>query len=233
MHPKDIRYQILTRFEGMTFASRLCYVETLDLRIRLGGVGRDMATRDSEAHLNEAWHYEPASGKRRRGRLLWQVADVSALLAGVFALGIALTAPLAWVFRSDAEIIAEREAGLAGEVRAMRMEPVQTGSARDPGDTAEALEILARERTAKAAAERAAYDAHARLAAAERAVQEARRDLEAEQTARQATHDRLAEVSEELARERTAKEAAEVAAKEAQTRKPKGWKLLKVERWTW
>jgi hypothetical protein len=57
--------------------------------------------------------------------------------------------------------------------------------------------------------------------------------LETEQTARQATHDRLAEVSEELARERAAKETAEAAAKEAQTRKPKGWKLLKVERWTW
>ena len=39
--------------------------------------------------------------------------------------------------------------------------------------------------------------------------------------------------SEELARERAAKETAEAAAKEAQTRKPKGWKLLKVERWTW
>ena len=219
----------------MTFGSRLCYVETLQLADQAGGFERDMATRDSEEHLSEAWHYEPAPGKRRRGRMLWQVADVSALLAGVFALGIALTAPLAWVFRSDAEIIADREAGLEtpGETRVMRMQPVHTGSARDPSDTAEALEILARERTAKAAAERAAYDAHARLAAVERAMQEARRDLEVEQTARQATHDRLAEVSEELARERAAKETAEVAAKEAQTRKPKGWKLLKVERWTW
>ena len=69
-----------------------------------------MATRDSEEHLSEAWHYEPAPGKRRRGRLMWQVAEVSALLAGVFALGIALTAPLAWVSRSDAEIVADREA---------------------------------------------------------------------------------------------------------------------------
>lgn len=194
-----------------------------------------MATRDSEEHLSEAWHYEPAPGNRRRGRMLWQVAEVSALLAGVFALGIALTAPLAWVSRTDAEFVADREAGVEtpGEVRAMRMEPVHTGSARDPSDTAEALEILARERAAKAAAERAAYDAHARLAVAERAMQEARRELEVAQTARQATHERLTEVSEELARERTAKETAELAAKEAQTRKRKGWKLLKVERWTW
>jgi hypothetical protein len=36
-----------------------------------------------------------------------------------------------------------------------------------------------------------------------------------------------------LARERTAKEAAELAAKEALSRKRKGWRLLKVERWTW
>ena len=55
-------------------------------------------------------------------------------------------------------------------------------------------------------------------------MQDARRELEAEQTARQATHERLTEVSEELARERTAKEAAEVAAKEAQSRKRKGWR---------
>jgi len=194
-----------------------------------------MVTRNREQDLGEAWGYEPAPGKHRRGRMLWQVAEVSALLAGVFALGIALTAPLAWVFRSDGEVVADREAGpeLIGEARVMRMEPVHTGSARDPGDTAEALEILARERAAKAAAERAAYDAHARLAAVERTMQEARRELETEQTARQATHDRLNEVSEELARERTARETAEVAAKEAQSRKRKGWRLLKVERWTW
>lgn len=191
-----------------------------------------MVTRDSEEE-GGAWHYEPAPGKRLHSRLR-QVAEVSALLAGVFALGIALTSPLAWVFRSEAEIVTEREAeAAAGTARVMRVEPVLTGSARDIGDTAEALEILARERAAKAAAERAAYDAHARLAVAERAVQEARQQLEAEQVARQATHERLNEVSEELARERTAKEAAELAAKDAQTRKRKGWRLLKVERWTW
>jgi hypothetical protein len=201
-----------------------------------------MVTRDSEEELGGAWHYEPAPNKQPHSRLR-QVAEVSALLAGVFALGIALTSPLAWVFRSDGDVIADQEArpGSPGEARVMRMEPVQTGSARDIGDTAEALEILARERAAKAAAERAAYDAHARLAVAERAVQEARQQLEVEQAARQATHERLNEVSEELARERTAKEAAELAAKEAtelaakdaQTRKRKGWRLLKVERWTW
>ena len=192
-----------------------------------------MVTRNSEAHLNDTWRYEP-DPEGLRGRI-WQVAEVSALLAGVVALGIALTAPLAWMLRSDGEVVADREGGLEppGETRIMRMEPVHTGSARDPGDAVETLEILARERTAKAAAERAAYEAHARLAAAERAMQEARRELEAEQTARQATHERLTEVSEELARERTAKEAAEVAAKEAQSRKRKGWRLLKVERWTW
>jgi hypothetical protein len=194
-----------------------------------------MVTKDSEEDLSEAWHYEPAPSKRPPGRLLWQVAEVSALLAGLVALAIALTAPLAWVFRSDSEIVADREqpAEPHGELRVMRMEPVQTGSARDTGDAAEALAILARERAAKAAAERAAYDAHARLAVAERAMQEVRQALEAEQVARQATHERLNEVSEELARERTAKEAAEVAAKEALSRKRKGWKLLKVERWTW
>jgi hypothetical protein len=191
-----------------------------------------MVTRDGEEEV--AWHYEPAPSRRAHGRLR-QVGEVTALLAGVFALGIALTSPLAWVFSSEAEIATERETlpEPAGTARVMRVEPVQTGSARDIGDTAEALEILARERAAKAAAERAAYDAHARLAVAERAVQEVRQQLETEQAARQATHERRNEVSEELARERTAKEAAELAAKEAQTRKRKGWKLLKVERWTW
>jgi hypothetical protein len=194
-----------------------------------------MVTKDNGEDLSEAWHHEPAPGKRLHGPMIRQIAEVSALLAGVMALAIALTAPLAWVFRSDSEVVADRETRpeSAGEMRLLRMEPVHTGSARDPGDTAEALEILARERAAKAAAERAAYDAHARLATAERATQEARRELEAEQTARQATHERLTEVSEELARERTAKEAAELATKEAQSRKRKGWRLLKVERWTW
>ncbi|HEU4381000.1 MAG TPA: hypothetical protein VFR73_20715 [Hyphomicrobiaceae bacterium] len=193
-----------------------------------------MVTRKNEAHLSDTWRYEPAAGTGPHGRIR-QVAEVSALLAGVAALGIALTAPLAWMLRADGEVVLDREGALEppGETRIMRTEPVHTGSTRDPGDTLEALEILARERTAKAAAERAAYEAHARLAVAERAVQEARRELEAEQTARQATHARLNEVSEELARERTAKEAAEVAAKDAQSRKRKGWKLLKVERWTW
>jgi hypothetical protein len=193
-----------------------------------------MVTRNSEEGQGGAWHYEPTPSRRPPSRLQ-QVAEVSALLAGVFALGIALTSPLSWVVRPDGEIVTEREAGpeSPGETRVMRMEPVHTGSARDMGDTAEALEVLARERTAKAAAERAAYDAHARLAVAERAVQEARQQLETEQAARQATHERLNEVSEELARERTAKEATEVAAKDAQTRKRKGWRLLKVERWTW
>lgn len=194
-----------------------------------------MVTRNDGEDVSEAWHYEPAPSRRLRGRKLWQVAEVSALLAGVAALGIALTAPLAWMHRADSEAAADGEARpeLAGETRVMRMEPVHTGSARDTGDTHEALEILARERAAKTAAERAAYDAHARLAAAERATQEARRELQAEQAARQATHERLTEVSEELARERTAKEAAEVAAKDAQSHKRKGWRLLKVERWTW
>jgi hypothetical protein len=194
-----------------------------------------MVTKDNGEDLSGAWHHEPTPGKRLHGTMIRQIAEVSALLAGVMALAIALTAPLAWVFRSDGEVVAVREARpeSAGEARVMRMEPVHTGSARNPGDTAEALEILARERAAKAAAERAAYDAHARLATAERAMQDARRELEAEQTARQATHERLTEVSEELARERTAKEAAELATKEAQSRKRKGWRLLKVERWTW
>ena len=194
-----------------------------------------MVTRNDGEDVSEAWHYEPAPSSRLRGRKLWQVAEVSALLAGVAALGIALTAPLAWMHRADSVVVADDEARpeSTGETRVMRMEPVHTGSARDIGDTHEALEILARERAAKTAAERAAYDAHARLAAAERATQDARRELQAEQTARQATHERLAEVSEELARERAAKEAAEVAVKDAQSRKRKGWRLLKVERWTW
>ncbi|HEU4379483.1 MAG TPA: hypothetical protein VFR73_12995, partial [Hyphomicrobiaceae bacterium] len=92
-----------------------------------------MVKRKSEAHLSDTWRYEPDGSGRPRGRV-WQVAEVSALLAGVVALVIALTAPLAWMLRSDGEVVADREGGMEppGETRIMRTEPVHTGSARDP-----------------------------------------------------------------------------------------------------
>ena len=201
-----------------------------------------MATRDGEDEYSETWQHAPAREQPRT--TLWQVAEVLALVAGLMALVIACTTPLTGVYRAPGDLASESGADSApGEpMRLMRMQPVQGGSGPDIGETQSAEtqssdiqtpEMLTRERSLRAAAERQAYDARTRLAAAERAVQEARRELLVEQSKRQATNERLGEVSEELARERTAKESAELAAKEAQTRKRKGWRLLKVERWTW
>jgi hypothetical protein len=196
-----------------------------------------MAASDSEDEHGETWQYAPAPEQARA--TLWQVAEVLALVAGVMALAIAGTSPLTVVHRAPGDLVSDMEVGSVqgDEMRLMRMQPVQSGSGADTGDAQsseiQSPEMLTRERALRAAAERHVHDAQVRLGAAERAAQEARRELEAEQTARQATTQRLSEVSEELARERTAKEAAELAAKEAMSRKPKGWRLLKVERWTW
>jgi len=196
-----------------------------------------MAASDSEDEHGETWQYAPAQERPRA--TLWQVAEVLALVAGVMALAIAATSPLMVVHRAPGDLVSDMEVGSVqgDELRLMRMQPVQSGSGADTGDPQsseiQSPEMLTRERALRAVAERHVHDAQVRLGAAERAAQEARRDLEAEQTARQATTQRLSEVSEELARERTAKEAAELAAKEALSRKRKGWRLLKVERWTW
>jgi hypothetical protein len=195
-----------------------------------------MAASDSEDEHGETWQYAPAPEQPRTTP--WQVAEVLALVAGVMALAIACTSPLTVVQRAP-DPASDIEVGSVpgDELRLMRMQPVQSGSGSDAGDSQssdiQSPEMLTRERALRAAAERHVHDAQLGLAAAERAAQEARRELQAEQTARQATTQRLSEVSEELARERTAKEAAELAAREALSRKRKGWRLLKVERWTW
>jgi hypothetical protein len=193
-----------------------------------------MAASDSEDEHGETWQYAPAQEQPRTTP--WQVAEVLALVAGVMALAIAATSPLTVVHRAPGDLVSDMEVGSVqgDEMRLMRMQPVQGGSGTDTGDPQsseiQSPEMLTRERALRAVAERHVHDAQVRLGAA---AQEARRELEAEQTARQATSQRLSEVSEELARERTAKEAAELAAKEALSRKRKGWRLLKVERWTW
>jgi hypothetical protein len=195
-----------------------------------------MAASDSEDGDGETWQYAPAPEQPRTTP--WQVAEVLALVAGVMALAIAATSPLTVVQRAP-DPVSDIEVGSVpgDEMRLMRMQPVQSGGGDDAGDPQssekQSPEMLTRERALRATAERQAYDAQMRLAAAERAAQEARRELLVEQSKRQAASERLGEVNEELARERTAKEAAELAAKEAMSRKPKGWRLLKVERWTW
>jgi len=188
-----------------------------------------MVMKAPEGEFSDSWTYEPMAAPR--SHVLWRAAEVCALVTGLVALGIAVTAPLAWSYRAAGELLTGRAPG--GEISIMRMEPVHVGSGHERADADETGEALVRERAARSAAEREARAALQRLAVAERAAQDARHELLAEQSARQTADQTLAEMREELIRERTAKEAAELATKEALSRKPTHWRLKKIERWAW
>lgn len=188
-----------------------------------------MVMKTPEGEFSDSWTYEPMVPTRRP--VLRRAADVCALVAGLVALGIAVTVPLAWSYRAVGELLAGSAPG--SEISIMRMEPVHVGSGHDISDAAETTEMLARERVGRSAVEREARAALQRLAAAEQAAQDARHELVAERNARETVDQTLGEMREELIRERAAKEAAELATKEALSRKPTHWRLKKIERWAW
>ena len=188
-----------------------------------------MVMKAPEGEFSDSWTYEPMAAPR--SHVLWRAAEVCALVTGLVALGIAVTAPLAWSYRAAGELLTGRAP--SGEISIMRMEPVHLGSAQDRSDADETGETLARERVARSAAEREGRAALQRLAVAERTAQDARQELLAEQSARRNADQTLGEMRDELIRERTAKEAAELATKEALSRKPTHWRLKKIERWAW
>jgi hypothetical protein len=163
-------------------------------------------------------------------------AESAALLAGLIALAIACTAIFGWAYHAAEGLASLTFTGPAppAEVKVLRVEPAPEVGGHDVADGRDAGELLAREREGKAAAERVSKGTRTALVAAERAAAEARRELLAEQGARQATEQAIGAVRDELARERTAREAAELATKQALERKPKAWRLKKVETpWTW
>jgi hypothetical protein len=188
-----------------------------------------MVMKAPDGEFSESWTYEPMAPASRS--VLWRAAEVCALVAGLVALGIAVTSPLAWTYRAAGELLAGPAPG--SEISIMRIEPMHVGSGHDRSDAGETTETLAREREGRSAAEREARAVLQRLAAAEHAAQDARRALLAEQSVRQNADQALGELREELARERAAKEAAELATKEALSRKPTHWRLKKIERWAW
>jgi hypothetical protein len=109
------------------------------------------------------------------------------------------------------------------------MEPVEPG---EFADGRQLNEMLVHERAVKAAVERELLDVREDLAIAERTANDAQQELQAEQETRKLTEQTLGILRQELVMERTAREAAEQATKDALNRKPKGWRLKKVEtRW--
>jgi uncharacterized glyoxalase superfamily protein PhnB len=199
--------------------------------------------RDPEGHIwnfgtYDPWRRQPPLRQLAspRGSVLRAGAESAALLAGLIALAIASTTMFGWAYHAAEEFASLTFVGAppAGEVRAPRVEPAPEAGGHEVADGRGAAEMLAREREGRAAAERVAKDARTALAAAERTAAEVRRELQAEQGTRQAAEQAIGPVRDELARERTAREAAELATKRALERKPKAWRLKKVETpWTW
>ena len=177
-----------------------------------------MATNDPDLNVWTTGHHD---GPGRSGLL--RAANLCALLAGLAALAVASTTLFGWVYPASPPS--------SGELKAMRMVPVDTGN--DLVDGRQLNQLLAHERAGKSAVEQELMDVRGQLAIAERIVAEAREELLAERETRKITELTLGLLRQELDIERNAREAAELATKEALNRKPKAWRLKKVESHWW
>lgn len=204
------------------------------------GAGGMQSFRDPEGHVWNFGSYDPrrpravAAVAAGRTGLLGAAAEPVALLVGLIALGVALTAPLTWAYSAAGDLVAWSASEPEPKPQvAMRVAPVQETSSIDSTEAARTTLLLAQARAARAAADVATEEARASLAAAEIARRDALRDLLREQSARQAAELNLASAREDASRERTAREAAELATQQALNRKPKGWRLKRVENACW
>jgi hypothetical protein len=190
--------------------------------------GRGYSCRDPEGHIwnfgtFNPWrrqHAKAAHGQRRARN--WEAGIRRSVLTAVLSATLITSAmAVGWIYAPSRSLLEEGEpadapVGMDGEATAMREQLARERSAREAAERAakEAREQLLRERVAKETAERAGNEAREQLAREkskagnDQAVQDALARLEAERVAREA--ERNGRVAE-----RTAREAAERAAAEA------------------
>ena len=200
--------------------------------------GRGYSCRDPEGHVwsfgtYDPWQVRPLAARGRAPTATARAFSAPVLLGAMLAAAV-VAAALMWMAVSLLEAGRGKRLAIATVERAEETragkgakEAPETGKESAAKDAAEraardALQQLARERTARESAERAAQDALRQLASAqsakevaERATQDALKHLTRERGAKEAAERAVHDPVRALAREREAKEAAERAAQAA------------------